>query len=134
AWLAVVLLLAIFAVPAGEWRRPYDALSAIVLMPVLVALASGAKVSGRIATACSWLGLLSYGVYVLHVPLMVFTKLVMDTIHVDLPYGFMDVILMIVIAGIAATLATLFYDAPVRRWLTGGAKRKKPQLPAGEVG
>ncbi|HEV7689713.1 MAG TPA: acyltransferase [Hyphomonadaceae bacterium] len=119
AWLGVALLLAIFAVPAtGIWRQAFDTLAAIVLMPLLVTLVSGAKVNGRLAVLCGFLGTLSYGVYVLHVPLMGLTAMALDLIHIHLPYGFVMVLLVALIAGCAAALANYVYDAPVRRWLT----------------
>lgn len=135
AWLAALALLAVFAVPAtGLWRQGYDAFAAIALMPLLVALASGAKVSGAIAKLCAALGLLSYGVYVLHVPLKKLTDYAMQLAHVSLPYGFMNVILIALVGAAVAAAAHYAYDKPVRAWLSGRAKRKRPQVPAGEVG
>lgn len=139
AWLGVALLLAIFAVPAtGVWRQAFDALAAIVLMPLLVTLVSGAKVNGRLARLCGLLGTLSYGVYVLHVPLLGVSLLALDIIHVQLPYGFLMVVLMALIAGSTAALAHYVYDTPIRRWLTKAlsspAKLPKTHLTAGEAG
>jgi len=135
AWAAVIALLAIFWVPAaGIWRPAFDAFAAIALMPLVVMFASGAKVNGVAAKVCATLGLLSYGVYVLHVPLKQLIEFTLTTLHVDLPFGVLDVILVASVAAVAAALADHFYDAPVRRWLTGRAKRKMPQLPTGEVG
>jgi peptidoglycan/LPS O-acetylase OafA/YrhL len=139
AWLGVALLLAIFAVPAtGVWRQAFDALAAIVLMPLLVTLVSGAKVNGRLAQLCGFFGTLSYGVYVLHVPLLGLTALALDLVHIHLPYGFVMVLLVALIAGSTATLAHYVYDTPVRRWLmtalSSPAKRRKTHLTAGEAG
>ena len=134
-WAAVIALLAVFAVPAtGLWRQGYDAFAAIVLMPLLVTLAAGAKVSGAVARICATLGMLSYGVYVLHVPLKELVDYAMQLAHVSLPYGFMHVILIALVGAAAAALAHQVYDEPVRAWLSGRAKRKRPQVPAGEVG
>ena len=139
AWLGVILLIAVFAVPAtGIWRQAFDALAAIVLMPLIVALVSGAKVSGRIARIAALLGALSYGVYVLHVPLLNVIRLALDFAHVHLPYGFMLVLLVALVAGSVAALAHYVYDTPVRRWLSrtlsSPEKRRKPYLTAGEAG
>jgi peptidoglycan/LPS O-acetylase OafA/YrhL len=139
AWLGVALLLAIFAVPAtGLWRQAYDAFAGIVLMPLLVAFVSGAKISGWPAKICATLGMLSYGVYVLHVPLLGLTALSLSILHIEIPYGFLFVILMALVAGVAAALAHRVYDAPLRRWLTatlsGQAKAPKPHMTAGEAG
>jgi peptidoglycan/LPS O-acetylase OafA/YrhL len=135
AWAAALVLLAIFAIPAaGLWRQGYDAFAAIVLFPLLVAFASGAKASGAIAKLCATLGLLSYGVYVLHVPLRGLVAYGLDMVNVELPYGFLEVVLVAGTAALAAWIAHHAYDMPVRRWLSGRAKAKRSQLPAGEAG
>jgi peptidoglycan/LPS O-acetylase OafA/YrhL len=135
AWTAVVALLAIFAVPAvGEWRKAYDAFAAIALMPLLVMFASGAKVNGAVARACATLGLLSYGVYALHVPVMTLINFGLGAAGVTLPYGFMLVLLVAGVSALAAWVAHHVYDMPVRRWLSARARARKPQLPAGEAG
>jgi peptidoglycan/LPS O-acetylase OafA/YrhL len=135
AWGAVLALLAVFAVPAsGLWRQGFDAFAAILLMPLLVAFASGAKVSDRAARLCGALGLLSYGVYALHVPVMILVNFVQDVLGVSLPYGFLNVVLVAGITAIIAALATRFYDVPFRRLLNGRAKRAPKPVPAGEAG
>ena len=135
AWAAVVGLLAIFAVPAtGLWRHGFDAFAAIALMPLLVAFASGAKVSGAAARVCGTLGLLSYGVYALHVPVATLVNFAGQVLGVSLPYGFLDVALVAIVAAIVAAIATRFYDAPFRRLLTGRAKTETARVAAGEAG
>lgn len=119
AVLAVLAFAAIVAVPVtGMWRQGYDALAAIVLMPLLVAFAAGAEINGGAAKVCGWLGLISYGVYALHVPLLGVVDLVMSKLHLQPAFGFEKVLLVALLAAIAATLADRFYDRPVRRWLT----------------
>ena len=134
AWAAVVALLAIFAVPAsGLWRPAFDAFAAIALMPLLVAFASGAKVAGSMARICGTLGLLSYGVYALHVPVMNLVNLVLQLLGVSLPYGFLNVVLVAVVTGLVAAAATRFYDSPLRKLLSGRAKRAPKPAAAGEA-
>jgi peptidoglycan/LPS O-acetylase OafA/YrhL len=134
-WAAVLALLAIFWVPVqGVWRQAYDVFAAVVLMPLVVGFASGAKVNGAAAKVCATLGLLSYGVYVLHVPLKVLTEFTLSTLHLRLPFGALDVVVMALVAAIAAALAHRFYDTPVRRWLTGDTKRNLSRVTSGEVG
>src|SRR5262249_3898091 len=120
--------LAIIAVPAaGIWRPAFDAFAAIVLMPLLVAFVSGAKVSGVAAKVCGALGLLSYGVYVLHVPVLDLLALATTVLHADLPFGFLNVLLVGGLAALAAALAHRVYDLPARKWLSKTlAGRAKP--------
>ena len=84
------------------------------------------------------LGTLSYGVYVLHVPLLGFTALSLSILHIEIPFGFLFVILLALVAGVAAALAHRVYDQPVRRWLTtrfpARAKPAERRLTAGEAG
>lgn len=135
AWAAVLTLLTLFAVPApGDLRQAFDAFTAILLMPALVAVASGAKVSGVAARVCGTLGMLSYGVYVLHVPVLYLLRFGMQAQGVSLPYDFMEVFVVAMVAGLIAAAATRFYDSPFRKLLSGRAKRAgKPSL-AGESG
>jgi peptidoglycan/LPS O-acetylase OafA/YrhL len=128
AWGSALALLAIIAVPAsGLWRPAYDVFAGIVLMPLLVAFASGAKVNGLAAKVCGALGLLSYGVYVLHAPLLDLVVLAFTVLHTDLPFGFLNVLLVAGLAALAAALAHRVYDLPVRRWLIGAfSGRAKP--------
>ena len=112
------MFLAVIATPvAAEWGAVYDAVAAIAFMPLLVALASEAKVSGRVGRACEGLGAMSYGVYVLHVPLMGMLLLAAKTVQIDLP-GLAVVGLIVVIAGLAAIVLHHTYDGPMRRWLS----------------
>jgi peptidoglycan/LPS O-acetylase OafA/YrhL len=134
AWAAVLALLAIFAVPApGVLRQAFDVFSAVLLMPLLVGLASGAKVAGSAARVCGTLGLLSYGVYALHVPVMNLVAFVTERAGISLPYGFMNVALVATVTAIIAAIATRFYDAPLRKRLSGRAKRAGPATAAGEA-
>ncbi|MET0658622.1 MAG: acyltransferase [Steroidobacteraceae bacterium] len=118
AWMSVVVLLVIFAVRApGILRHAFDAFAAIVLMPLLVAVASGAKVSGVAARLCDALGLLSYGVYALHFPMMYLVDFGLKATGVSVPYGFMNVALVAMLTAMIAAVATRFYDAPFRKLL-----------------
>ena len=117
AWLSIVLFVAILGVPAsGLWRPAYDSFASVVLMPLLVLLSSNATARGTSARVFSTLGLMSYAVYMLHVPLFGVQTFVLDHYGVQLP-GVVFILLLIAISGGAALLADRFYDAPVRRWL-----------------
>lgn len=127
AILPVLMFIAVIAVPVpAEWRAAYDAGVTIAVMPLLVWLASQANVEGWIARGCGGLGAMSYGVYVLHVPLLGALFLVTTAGQFSVP-GWAFVALIVVIAGAAAWFLHHAYDAPMRRWLSknlpGGASR-----------
>ncbi len=114
---AVVFIAVIAAPVAAEWRAVYDAAAAIVFMPVLVALASEAKIDGWAGKVCSAMGAVSYGVYVLHVPLLSALYIAAEAAHIDLP-ALAVVGLIIVIAGVTAAVLHHVYDTPMRNWLS----------------
>ncbi|MBL8558670.1 MAG: acyltransferase [Hyphomonadaceae bacterium] len=118
AWAGYLALAAVFMVPAtGVWRSLYDLVAVLILFPALVALCSGSDVRGAVAKVSSVAGTLSYGVYILHVPLWGWLQLVLGRLHLDLPGG-LDVVLT---AGAALAIAAVLhkiYDTPVRRWLS----------------
>lgn len=116
--LPVLAFTAVIAAPVPvEWRFIYDAAATIVFMPALVAFASEARVEGSLAKACTGLGALSYGVYVLHVPLMGALFVAAEAAHFDLP-ALAVVGLVIVIAGITSAALHHVYDVPMRSWLS----------------
>lgn len=119
-WLAVIAFIMVIAIPApGEWRVVFDIAAALVLMPLLVAFACGASVNGAAARVCAIFGLLSYGVYVLHVPLFSLLTVVAAIMGVTLPEGPLLALAVAGLTAIAAGAAFMVYDQPVRRWLSG---------------
>ena len=101
-------------------------------MPVLVMLACGSQVSGAVARVFSFLGLMSYGVYVLHVPLFAALGVAASMVHVQLPEGPVLALLVAVLAGLCAWAGHYLYDQPLRKWLSGKARRGKTQKRCGK--
>ncbi|MFT3723041.1 MAG: acyltransferase [Hyphomonadaceae bacterium] len=129
-WAAVLAFVLIISAPtAPAWTPVYDAIAGIVLMPLLVALASGATVSGVVAKCCGIFGLLSYGVYVLHVPLYGVLQAALLGVHVTIEHSAFAPVIVAVMAASAAAIGNHFYDTPFRRWLSraipGASMREK---------
>lgn len=134
-WGAVLAFLAVIAVPApGEWRAVYDIGAGLVLMPLLVMFASGTKVDGAIARLCGVFGLLSYGVYVLHVPLFSAVGIAGAAAGLQLGEGPLVVLMVAGLAALVAGIAHVLYDQPVRRWLSGLGRSGRPQGSTGKSG
>lgn len=121
AWAAFGLLLIVFAVPAhGVWRPAFDTIAAILLMPALVAMAANAAVSGAARAVCAFMGLLSYGFYVLQVPVRDWLAIVV----VHIPgrsaqlHGAFDVAFVAAVTIAAAWILNYVYDVPVRNMLS----------------
>ena len=117
AWLLPAALLLI-ALPLPGLSPLYDLAAVLLLFPLLVVLAANTAVGGRGARVNALLGRLSYGLYVLHGPIVVAFKYLEPA---GLPlgarlawYG-----LAAALAIVAAALAERWIDRPARRWASG---------------
>ncbi|TGD77669.1 acyltransferase family protein [Hymenobacter wooponensis] len=129
-----LLLLAVLAMPrlGGSqqlWANGlYDALSIIILFPVIVLLGAGGDVRGQRATwFCRFLGDLSYPIYITHYPLIyTYTAWVQNTkptLPEALPVG-----ALVFVGSIGLAYASLkLYDEPIRRWLQRKTGPARPQ-------
>jgi peptidoglycan/LPS O-acetylase OafA/YrhL len=127
AWLPALAFTAMIMVPAPEtFRKSFDVASALLFAPLIVWLGANARVSGITADFCARLGSLSYGVYVLHVPVMGALGVTMAVAGWSPPYGFVHVILVAGLAAIAAALAGRLWDAPLRARLSRLARSPRP--------
>lgn len=122
AWLAYLGLFAVFAAPVpayGVARSFYDLAAAFVLCPALVAFGAGAKVNGHALRFSTFAGAMSYGVYILHVPIWGWLRVVLEFAApgVAIP-GIAKVALTAIVAIAATALLTRVYDVPVRRLLS----------------
>ncbi len=130
-WVAVVVYVVIIGMPVPDaWRSWYNVAVILFAMPLLVASASRSKVSGVSARIFALMGLLSYGVYVLHVPLLGIIQLGLSHFGVQLP-GVWMVAVVSIAAGALAWIANYAWDIPVRRWLTAASNRRDRRI-AGE--
>jgi peptidoglycan/LPS O-acetylase OafA/YrhL len=125
AWAALVLLLAAFAVPAsGTGRAVFDLLATLVIFPALVTFSAGSRADGAWFPLCSAAGLLSYGVYILHVPLWSWLQVFMGRFGLDFP-GFADVVLTAGAALLAAAVLNAVYDKPLRATLVSALRERR---------
>jgi len=124
-WAAVAAFVAIIAVPVRpEWAAIYDIAAILALMPLLVCLSANGRVPRRAATICGVLGLLSYGVYALHVPIWWSLHLVLSWLGSEPAANALTAFTVVIFAGLASAALTRFYDQPVRRWLVRVAPGK----------
>jgi peptidoglycan/LPS O-acetylase OafA/YrhL len=124
--LAFAALLLVFMIPTPvAWRWVYDLGAGLALCPVLVAVCAGSQVRGGLAQLSAAGGLLSYGIYILHVPIWKW----LQAFGPDLYHGWdalsasTHYIVVVVAAIVVAALLDAAYDIPVRRWLS---RRPKP--------
>lgn len=125
AWLAGTLYVVIIAIPTSDAARIwYNLAAALVFFPLLVGLSAHSVVTGMAARVCAVMGVLSYGVYILHVPL----KTIIDLIFLHFSFhapGYVMVLVVSSVAGVAAWVAHHVYDVPVRRWLSARLEAKR---------
>ncbi len=122
AWLAYVALAAVFMIPGeGVWRAIVDLAAALVLFPLLVATSASARARGVLLQVSTFVGLVSYGVYILHVPLWGWVSLVMEREALAAP-GVVNVLIVAVLAVVAAAVLNIVYDKPLRRRLSGRSR------------
>lgn len=121
-------MVVLFMIPFDPKNWVYDAAVVVLGFPLIIALGAGARVSGGVERLCGVLGRLSYPLYILHYPF----------IHVYGNYhwtrGISPAALPYVMAGMTLFLVgfswamLVFYDEPLRRWLS--ARRRRKPVPA----
>ncbi|MCH9751517.1 MAG: acyltransferase [Alphaproteobacteria bacterium] len=117
-WLAVGLLALILCAPVPDpARRWFDAVACLVLMPFIILIVQNARAAGRIAKISTWLGLVSYGVYVLHEPIYFWLRSLSGFLGVSGPFEVIDYPLVVCVSALSAWLATRIFDRPMRERL-----------------
>lgn len=125
AWAAYAALAAVLMAPAqGIWRPVFDLTAAWVIFPGLVLLAAETPVRGTVRAMSAFVGLVSYGVYVLHVPIWGWLRLVLERFGgTEALPGVANVALVAAVSIAAAAALNAVYDVPLRRRLSGKARR-----------
>lgn len=128
---AVTLATFLPRVALGEWRPSAEIklLLAMALYPALILFAARYEPGARLLPVCSWLGVASYAVYVLHVPMHslggVIAKLSADVWLEE--FAPIAGLLFIGSIGAAAWIADKYWDRPIRAFLSQKlAPRTKP--------
>jgi len=125
---------AVMALPASAELRPYvDVAVAAIVLPVLVTIAAYTRPRPGFETAfSSWAGRLSYGVYVLQMPIIMIVGTAYAVLF-DAPYETLGVFGTLALMGAvvaAAWAADLWFDTPVRNVLRAWHKGVKPRAAA----
>ena len=123
-WCSLILVLA-FSLPCvgGEGsilNGAYNAACILILFPLVVMMGAGSHIKGeKSAKVCSFLGEISYPLYITHYPLM-YMQMNWAWSHPDTPaYTHVMVCIGCFLLSIGIAYACLkLYDIPVRKWLT----------------
>lgn len=126
-WALGLALLALFLPPATmPLGAAYDAAVALLAMPLVVLLGAEAKGSRVTRQLGAWLGHCSYGVYVLHGPLLLAAGLASPALlgRGLMTFGYPGVALVMAASLALAHVATQAFDAPMRRLLRRALDRR----------
>ncbi|OON71110.1 acyltransferase family protein [Hymenobacter sp. CRA2] len=119
--LLLVLVLAFPRVggPAQLWQNGlYEALSIVVVFPLIVWLGAGGQISSPgAARVCKFLGDISYPIYITHFPLVYIYTGWVSNHKLPLQQTWPVALLTFCSALLLAYASLKFYDEPVRRWL-----------------
>ena len=124
-WWCSLILVILFSIPCvgGEGNilnGVYNALCILVLFPIVVMIGAGSQIKGeKSVKICTFLGELSYPLYITHFPLM---YVMMNWVwsHPDAPlYAHVMAATGVFVLSIGIAYGCLkLYDIPVRKWLT----------------
>ena len=124
-WWCAVLLAIAFSLPCigGEGsilNGIYNAGCILILFPLIVIMGAGSHIKGgKSARICTFLGEISYPLYITHYPVM-YMQMNWAWNHPDAPlYAHIVVCVSTFIISLGLAYACLkLYDLPVRKWLT----------------
>lgn len=118
-FIAALILLAVFIVRPDGSAPAFDAITVLVVFPALV-LAATVEPSPDLRPLCLQLGIASYAIYALHVPLVRLLAAVLFRLGESLTTPVRAAVetgLLLVILGLAL-LADRWVDRPARAWLS----------------
>ena len=103
--------------PASFWAIERSAGIIFIIFPAILVISIHQRPTGRWATAMTWLGRLSFPLYAIHLPIVIFAApLIADQPQATrLPLW----ILFVFLIGAAALTLEQRIDLPLRRWLGG---------------
>lgn len=134
--LCAAIIAAALAVPrlGGEqhlWMNGlYEALCVLFVFPLVVYLgASGDTSSGLGARCCGFLGDISYPIYIVHFPFVYTYTAWVHNNGVTMAQGWPVALATLAVCVVLAWMCLVFYDIPVRRWLTARAMRSGRATP-----
>jgi len=128
-WAAIfAIMMTIYAARPFKHAH-YDALLVVIVQPLLIWAGAGSR-PGRLESFMTWLGAISYAVYVIHVPihllilgllgdgngLSYYLGVPVAGAHPSLPFP--AILITLPLSLVAAHVLTFGFDVPVRRWLT----------------
>lgn len=124
-WWCSLILVTIFSIPCAGgpgniMNGVYNAACILLIFPLVVMMGAGSRIRGeKSAKVCTFLGELSYPIYITHYPI-IYMQMNWAWNNMDAPlYAHIVVGISTVLLSIGLAYACLkLYDLPVRKWLT----------------
>lgn len=131
-WWCSLILVVLFSIPYvggadNVLNGIYNATCILLLFPIVVMMGAGSQIKGKRSTAiCTFLGELSYPLYITHYPLM-YMQMNWAWSHPDAPmYAHIMVGVSVFALSVGMAYACLkLYDLPLRKWLTENWLKKR---------
>lgn len=125
--LSILLFLA-FIMPSTKWNWIAEPLVVLFYFPLLIALGAGATLTPNLKKFCVFSGKISYPLYMSHYAVLwMFGNYYTNHKPGTMPLTFIIVAGVILLVG-AAYLVMVFYDIPVRKYLTDKRTKKLASL------
>ena len=131
SWLCMAVLTFILVFNPSEALTPWFEIGAVmVAFPLIIAAAAQIEPGPVTGRAFAVIGLVSYGVYLLHQPMGNIARILFQRLHVTVPGDWRGLlfgaVFMLVVFGLAWWLDGA-YDAPFRKWLRAKFMPAKPK-------
>lgn len=131
-WICAMMLVMLFHVPnivGGEpwsWNGVFESVCIIGIFPVIVWMAASGKTTDTMSThICTFLGDISFPLYIVHYPLMyAFYRWLIHTKQYTLAETWPMALFVVVGSVLLAWACLKLYDVPVRKWLLRVVFRK----------
>lgn len=127
----VVLLITVFFCHTSKYIWIYESASVIFLLPSVLILAINTKDDIKFVKLYSWLGKMSYPLYLVHYPIVRTFGHYQRSLDLHGARLLGTVILEVVICVTVAHIVTVLYDEPVREWLTNRFLSRQHSMVAG---
>lgn len=128
-----VLLLVVLSVPRlggtteGLWMNGiYESVVIILFFPLIVAIGAGGTMTRKSTQKiCTFLGGISYPLYITHYPLIYLHKAWVMNNKIPMQTGLLGGLVVLIVAITVAYASLKLYDEPVRKWLTDRFLKKQ---------
>ncbi|MGN0070141.1 MAG: acyltransferase family protein [Prevotella sp.] len=124
-WKGALVVVAVAAIPrigdgGSLWMNGvYDTLCCILLFPLVVWMAASGTTTDKLSTRlCTFLGDISYPLYMVHYPLIYVYYAWVKNNNYTFSQSLPGAVALVACSLVLAWLCLKFYDLPLRRWLT----------------